>query len=149
MNWLSKDGSPGRQSRAQLIEALDGSLKRFKTDYIDLYQLHWPDRPMRIFEDLDYVHKEGESHAIEVILGVLGEFVEQGKVFRQPLQRDAMGRDDFLNAAETKGLPRIVSIQNAFDLGRRSSSWEDSIPNGSGAIFSHELSLGRSWEDAI
>ena len=61
MNWLRKDGSPGRQSRAQLIEAVDGSLKRLKTDTIDLYQLHWPDRPMRIFKGLDYVHKEGES----------------------------------------------------------------------------------------
>ena len=54
-----------------------------KTDYgIDLYQLHWPDRPMRIFEGLDYVHKEGESHAIEVILGVLGGARKQGKVLR-------------------------------------------------------------------
>jgi aryl-alcohol dehydrogenase-like predicted oxidoreductase len=52
MNWLRQDGSPGRQSRAQLIEALDGSLRRLKTDYVDLYQLHWPDRPMRIFEGL-------------------------------------------------------------------------------------------------
>jgi len=48
MSWLREDGSPGRQSRAQLLEAVDGSLKRLKTDYIDVYQLHWPDRPMRI-----------------------------------------------------------------------------------------------------
>ncbi|HSA67110.1 MAG TPA: NADP(H)-dependent aldo-keto reductase [Methyloceanibacter sp.] len=121
MNWLRKDGSPGRQSRAQLIEALDGSLKRLNTDYIDLYQLHWPDRPMRIFEGLDYVHKEGESHSIVDILGVLGEFVRQGKVRFVGLSNETpWGVMSFLKVAEISGLPRIVSIQNAYNLVNRS-----------------------------
>jgi aryl-alcohol dehydrogenase-like predicted oxidoreductase len=121
MNWLRKDGSPGRQSRTQLSEALDGSLKRLNTDYIDLYQLHWPDRPMRIFEGLDYVHKEGESHSIEDILGVLGEFVQQGKVRLVGLSNETpWGVMSFLKAAEIAGLPRIVSIQNAYNLVNRS-----------------------------
>jgi aryl-alcohol dehydrogenase-like predicted oxidoreductase len=121
MNWLRKDGSPGRQSRAQLIEALNGSLKRLNTDYIDLYQLHWPDRPMRIFEGLDYVHKEGESHSIEHILGVLGEFVRQGKVRFVGLSNETpWGVMSFLKAAENLSLPRIVSIQNAYNLVNRS-----------------------------
>jgi aryl-alcohol dehydrogenase-like predicted oxidoreductase len=121
MNWLRKDGSPGRQSRAQLIEALNGSLKRLNTDSIDLYQLHWPDRPMRIFEGLDYVHKEGESHSIEDILGVLGEFVQQGKVRFVGLSNETpWGVMSFLKAAEISGLPRIVSIQNAYNLVNRS-----------------------------
>ena len=51
---------PGGTAAAQLKEAVDGSLRRFRTDYIDLYQVHWPDRPMRIFEGLDYVHLTGE-----------------------------------------------------------------------------------------
>jgi aryl-alcohol dehydrogenase-like predicted oxidoreductase len=80
MNWLRKDGSPGRQSRAQILEAVEGSLKRLNTDYVDLYQLHWPDRPMRIFEGLDYVHLQGDSHPIDEILGVLGDLVRQGKI---------------------------------------------------------------------
>jgi aryl-alcohol dehydrogenase-like predicted oxidoreductase len=121
MNWLRKDGSPGRQSRAQLIEALDGSLKRLNTDYIDLYQLHWPDRPMRIFEGLDYVHKEAKSHSIEDILGVLGEFVKQGKVRFVGLSNETpWGVMSFLKAAENLSLPRIVSIQNAYNLVNRS-----------------------------
>jgi aryl-alcohol dehydrogenase-like predicted oxidoreductase len=121
MNWLRKDRSPGRQSRAQLIEALEGSLKRLKTDYIDLYQLHWPDRPMRIFEGLDYVHFEGDAHPIEDILGALGAFVTEGKVRFVGLSNETpWGVMTFLKAAEIIGLPRIASIQNAFNLVNRS-----------------------------
>jgi aryl-alcohol dehydrogenase-like predicted oxidoreductase len=121
MNWLRKDGSPGRQSRAQLIEALHGSLKRLNTDHIDLYQLHWPDRPMRIFEGLDYVHKEGDSHPIEEILGVLGDLVRQGKIRFAGLSNETpWGVMSFLKVAENLSLPRIVSIQNAYNLVNRS-----------------------------
>jgi aryl-alcohol dehydrogenase-like predicted oxidoreductase len=121
MTWLRKDGSPGRQSRAQLIEALHGTLERLKTDYVDLYQLHWPDRPMRIFEGLDYVHKQGDSHPIEDILGVLGEFVDRGKVRFVGLSNETpWGVMTFLKAAETLALPRVASIQNAYNLVNRS-----------------------------
>jgi len=121
MNWLRKDRSPGRQSRAQLIEALEGSLRRLKTDYMDLYQLHWPDRPMRIFEGLDYVHFEGDAHPIEDILGALGAFVTEGKVRFVGLSNETpWGVMTFLKAAEIIGLPRIASIQNAFNLVNRS-----------------------------
>jgi len=121
MNWLRKDGSPGRQSRAQILEAVEGSLKRLNTDTIDLYQLHWPDRPMRIFEGLDYVHKEGDSHSIEDILGVLGDLVRQGKIRFAGLSNERpWGVMSFLRAAENHALPRIVSIQNAYNLVNRS-----------------------------
>jgi aryl-alcohol dehydrogenase-like predicted oxidoreductase len=121
MNWLRKDGSPGRQSRAQILEAVEGSLKRLNTDHIDLYQLHWPDRPMRIFECLDYVHKEGDSHSIEDILGVLGDLVRQGKIRFAGLSNETpWGVMSFLKAAENLSLPRIVSIQNAYNLVNRS-----------------------------
>src|SRR5262245_6722472 len=62
MTWLRKDGSLTRQTAAQIAEAVDASLARLKTDTIDLYQLHWPDRPMRIFEGHDYVHLGEEEH---------------------------------------------------------------------------------------
>lgn len=121
MDWLRKDRSPGRQSRAQIREAVAGSLTRLKTDYIDLYQLHWPERPMRIFEGLDYVHLTGNSHPIEEILGVLGELVAQGKVRFVGLSNETpWGVMTFLKAAERAGLPRVVSIQNAYNLVNRS-----------------------------
>ncbi len=121
MNWLRQDGSPGRQSRAQIMEAVEGSLKRLKTDYIDLYQLHWPDRPMRIFEGLDYVHLQGDSHPIAEILGVLGELVRQGKVRFAGLSNETpWGVMTFIKGAEIHGLPRIVALQNAYNLVNRS-----------------------------
>jgi aryl-alcohol dehydrogenase-like predicted oxidoreductase len=121
MTWLRKDGSATRHSEAQLMEALEASLTRLKTDYIDLYQLHWPDRPMRIFEGHDYKHFEGNSHPIHEILGVLGRLVHDGKVRFVGLSNETpWGVMTFLKAAEQHGLPRLASIQNAFNLVNRS-----------------------------
>lgn len=121
MSWLRQDGSPGRQSRAQILEAVEGSLKRLQTDHIDIYQLHWPDRPMRIFEGLDYAHLEGESYPIGEILGVLADLVRDGKVrFIGVSNETPWGVMTFLKESELLGLPRIVSIQNAYNLVNRS-----------------------------
>ena len=118
--WLRADGSPTRQSAAQILEAVHGSLKRLKSDYIDLYQLHWPDRPMRVFEGLNYVHIEGDSHPIPEILDVLGKLVAAGKIRYIGLSNESpWGLMTFLNAAERHDLPRAVSIQNAFTLVNR------------------------------
>ena len=121
MTWVRKDRSPTRHSPAQIMEAVEASLKRLKTDYIDLYQLHWPDRPMRIFEGLDYVHLEGDSHPIHEILGALGKLVAGGKVRFVGLSNESpWGVMTFLKASEQHGLPRPVSIQNAYNLVNRS-----------------------------
>jgi aryl-alcohol dehydrogenase-like predicted oxidoreductase len=118
--WLRKDGTLTRQSAAQIREAVDGSLERLKTDYIDLYQLHWPDRPMRVFEGLNYLHIEGDSHPIHEILGVLGGLVAAGKVRFLGLSNETpWGVMSFLKASEQHGLPRPVSIQNAYNLVNR------------------------------
>jgi len=121
MTWVRKDRSPPRQSPAQIMEAVEASLKRLKTDYIDLYQLHWPDRPMRVFEGLDYLHLEGDAHPIQEILGALGRLVADGKVRFVGLSNESpWGVMSFLKASEQHGLPRPVSIQNAYNLVNRS-----------------------------
>jgi aryl-alcohol dehydrogenase-like predicted oxidoreductase len=119
-SWLRKDGSLTRHSAAQIVEAVEGSLRRLKSDYIDLYQLHWPDRPMRVFEGLNYVHIEGDTHPIPEILGILGRLVAQGKVRFVGLSNESpWGLMTFLKASEQHGLSRPVSIQNAFNLVNR------------------------------
>jgi aryl-alcohol dehydrogenase-like predicted oxidoreductase len=119
-SWLRKDGSSTRHSAAQIREAVEGSLKRLRTDYIDLYQLHWPDRPMRVFEGLNYLHIEGDSHPIHEILGVLGKLVAGGTVRFVGLSNETpWGLMSFLKASEQYGLPRPVSIQNAYNLVNR------------------------------
>jgi aryl-alcohol dehydrogenase-like predicted oxidoreductase len=121
MTWVRKDRSATRHSPVQIMEAVERSLKRLKTDYIDLYQLHWPDRPMRIFEGLDYLHIEGDTHPIHEILGVLGKLVAGGKVRFVGLSNESpWGVMTFLKASEQHGLPRPVSIQNAYNLVNRS-----------------------------
>ena len=121
MTWVRKDRSPTRHSPAQILEAVEASLKRLKTDYIDLYQLHWPDRPMRVFEGLNYLHLEGDTHPIHEILGVLGKLVAGGKVRFVGLSNESpWGVMTFLKASEQHGLPRPVSIQNAYNLVNRS-----------------------------
>jgi len=121
IDWLRDETMLSRQSAEQINEAVDKSLRRLQTDYIDLYQLHWPDRPMRIFEGLEYVRLPGESHPIHEILATLGKLVTDGKVRFIGLSNETpWGVMSFLRLAEQHGLPRPVSVQNAFNLVNRS-----------------------------
>jgi aryl-alcohol dehydrogenase-like predicted oxidoreductase len=121
MTWLRQDGAKTRHSQAQINEAVEASLRRLRTDYIDLYQLHWPDRPMRIFEGHDYLHLSGDIHPIDEILGVLAKLVASGKVRFIGLSNETpWGVMSFLKASEQHGLPRLASIQNAYNLVNRS-----------------------------
>jgi aryl-alcohol dehydrogenase-like predicted oxidoreductase len=121
MTWLRQDGAKTRHSQAQINEAVEASLRRLRTDYIDLYQLHWPDRPMRIFEGHDYLHLQGDTHPIHEILGVLAKLVASGKVRFIGLSNETpWGVMSFLKASEQHGLPRLASIQNAYNLVNRS-----------------------------
>lgn len=119
-DWYRASGQPARLSREQIFEAVEGSLRRLQTDYIDLYQLHWPDRPLQLFQGHEYVHMDGSSVPIEETLAALGELVRQGKVRHIGVSNEtAWGTMRFLQASEAEGLPRIVSIQNAYNLVNR------------------------------
>lgn len=121
INWLRHEPVLSRQTPQQMREALEKSLKRLQTGYVDLYQLHWPDRPIRVFEGLEFHRFDDEAHNLHEILEVLGEFVKSGKVRFIGLSNETpWGVMTFLRLAEKHGLPRVVSIQNAFNLVNRS-----------------------------
>ena len=108
---------------ANLTEAVDGSLKRLQTDYIDLYQLHWPDRKTNMFGQLGYTAEENNPGAvpIEETLHALKQLVDAGKIRYIGLSNETpWGVSRFLHYAEALGLPRVVSIQNPYSLLNRS-----------------------------
>lgn len=114
--WLREGGT--RLDRANIMQALEGSLKRLGTETIDLYQLHWPDRSTNFFGSLGYVHKPND-HAVplEETLSVLAEIVRQGKVRHVGVSNETpWGLTHYLHLAESRGLPRMVSIQNPYCL---------------------------------
>jgi aryl-alcohol dehydrogenase-like predicted oxidoreductase len=111
-------GAGNQFDRKNLTEALNDSLKRLQTDYVDLYQLHWPDRSTMTFGRPAYPWvDDAYTVPIEETLSVLGEFVKAGKVRHIGVSNETpWGVAQFLRAAEKLGLPRIVSIQNPYSL---------------------------------
>ncbi len=104
--------------RKGVTEAIEGSLRRLRTDYVDLYQIHWPDRYVPAFGKNHYdPAAERPTVPIEEQLGHLAELVKAGKVRHVGLSNETpWGVMQFLRAAERSGLPRVVSIQNAYSL---------------------------------
>ena len=112
-----RGGEISRLHREHIVRAVEGSLRRLRTDYIDLYQLHWPDRQIQVFGGLNYRHHPDAGIPIEETLAALGEFVEQGKIRHVGISNEtAWGAMKYLQAAESRGQPRIVSIQNVYNL---------------------------------
>lgn len=119
MNWFRDGKREATLSRADIFEAVDKSLKRLQTDVIDLYQLHWPDRPVTLFgsNPTVYKHKVGDEIAVEETLEALNDLVRMGKIRAIGLSNEsAWGAMEFLRLSEKHGWPRIVSIQNAYNL---------------------------------
>jgi aryl-alcohol dehydrogenase-like predicted oxidoreductase len=116
--WYRDDGSKGELSRAQIEEAVNKSLKRLQTDYIDLYQIHWPDRPMPWGSNPTiFRHQEGPSHPIAETVEIMTDLVKAGKIRHFGLSNEsAWGTMTFLKHADAKGQARVQSAQNAYNL---------------------------------
>jgi len=112
-----RDGK-GRLDRPNIVAALDGSLKRLQTDYIDLYQTHSPDRLINGFGRLGYVHTpEKDGVPIEETLGVLADLVKAGKIRHVGVSNEtAWGVSRHLALAAVGQGPRIQSVQNGYNL---------------------------------
>ncbi len=122
MDWFREDGAKPRVREADIRFAVERSLKNLRTDVIDLYQIHWPDRPVRIFgQDLQgFAPYEDDGEPIEAQLSALGDLVREGKIRHIGLSNEtSWGVMAFLRAAEAEGLERIVSNQNAYNLVNR------------------------------
>lgn len=120
MDWLRKDGRPTRQTRDQIDEAVEGSLKRLQTDYIDLYQLHWPDRGLRVFGGMTFRDYGPDFEPLADILGHLARHIEKGNIRHIGVSNETpWGVMRFIAESEKQGLPRMASIQNAYNLTNR------------------------------
>ena len=109
-------------TKQNLSEAVNDSLKRLQTEYIDLYQLHWPDRSTNIFGQRDYIHVADEDATpIEETLWALDELIKAGKIRHAGISNESpWGLCQFTSLSQHKGLPRVASIQNAYSLVNRS-----------------------------
>ena len=107
--------------RKNIRAAIDASLQRLQTDYLDLYQLHWPSRNVPIFGQQFFDPQRERPHVrIEESLMALQELIDEGKVRHIGISNEsAWGVAEFCHIARQKGLPRIVSIQNAYHLANR------------------------------
>jgi len=144
--WIRGGGL--QYTKKNISTALLGSLKRLQTDYIDLYQLHWPERNTNYFGKLGYEHQveEKEWSNIESVLEILKQFIDQGKIRYIGLSNEsAWGLSKFLELSKLYDLPRVMSVQNPYNLLNRTYEVglaEISIREQSGLLAYSPLASG-------
>ena len=145
LNWIRGGGN--QYDEENLNKAVDESLKRLKTDYIDLYQLHWPERTSNFFGKLGYQHDDKEDwNKFEDILYSLDQIIKSGKIRYVGLSNEtAWGLSKFLEISKIKSLPRMLSVQNPYSLLNRTYEIglaEISIREKSGLLAYSPLAFG-------
>ena len=145
LSWIRGGGN--QYDEKNLNEAVNESLKRLKTDYIDLYQLHWPERKSNFFGRLGYQHKdENNWNKFEDILNSLNKIIKSGKVRYIGLSNEtAWGLSKFLEVSKLKNLPRMMSVQNPYSLLNRTYEVglaEISVREQSGLLAYSPLAFG-------
>ena len=120
MSWTRDNQTITRHTAEQIDEAVEKSLRRLQTDYIDLYQLHWPDRALRVFGGMTFQDYGDDYEAFEAILENLDRHVQKGNIRHIGVSNESpWGVMRFIAEAERRGLPRLASIQNAYSLVNR------------------------------
>ncbi len=145
LSWIRGGGN--QYDEKNLNEAVNASLKRLKSDYIDLYQLHWPERKSNFFGKLGYQHKDDSDwNRFENILNSLDKIIKSGKIRYLGLSNEtAWGLSKFLEISKLKNLPKIMSVQNPYSLLNRTYEVglaEISIREESGLLAYSPLAFG-------
>ena len=141
-------GGGNNFTEKKIGEAIDESLKRLKTDYIDLYQLHWPERNTNYFGTRDYKHNEKESdwNNFESILQALDKYIKSGKIRHVGMSNETpYGLSRYLELSKNKNLPRMMSVQNPYSLVNRTyevGMSEISIREKCGLLVYYPLAAG-------
>ena len=149
LEWIRGGSKTLGFDKLNMNAAIDASLKRLNTDYIDLYQLHWPERKVPKFGQLDYKYDPSDNDwtTIEEVLYNLDQLVKSGKIRYAGLSNETpWGMMKFLQVAKEKNLPRMMSIQNVYSLVNRVfdiANSEVSISENCGLLAYSPLAGGR------
>ena len=144
--WIRGGGNNFEEKK--IGEAIEGSLKRLKTDYIDLYQLHWPERSTNYFGKRDFTldDNEGNWNSFESILEALKKFIKSGKIRYIGMSNETpYGLSKYIELSKSKNLPRMMSVQNPYNLVNRTyeiGMSEISIREKCGLLVYYPLAAG-------
>ena len=149
ISWIREGNDKLKFDKKNIDLAIESSLKRLKTDYIDLYQLHWPERKVPKFGTLDFDYDPNDNNWTQIseVLHNLDKHVKTGNVRHIGLSNETpWGVMKFLQVAKENNFPRMVSIQNVYNLVNRIfdiSNSEVSIREECGLLAYSPLAGGR------